>query len=601
MTDGRVYSLNRNLHDSGNPIFTIVNHLGDTGLLTQNFFPSMLLNSVSHQIILQQRDDKTKKVIAVSKNKNRIRFPLILIFVSILSACLILPSVAHAGNFTAGGNNTLPVSTFTGITGVSGNETGTLTLILFYNPNCSECQRILGFLPGFLEKYPDTAVESYNIENNSVNHDLLHRYGERYGKPDVTVPAVFVGDQGFVGYEEITSGLASAVVAARTNGTLYPLTPLPTPTDGGHAGISYNESTSLPPLELGKLGNGPAGLMFILFYNRKCHECQKVLDFLPGFLEKYPDIAVISYDVANNAEYNNLFQQYNTRFGRPLSPVPAVFIGERELVGYEEITSGLDAAIAAARVNGTLYPLTPLPTPTPNLSQPSSPSPGSASALTVPLIISAALVDGINPCAFAVLVFLLVTILSLESRRKVLAVGGAYTFAVFIFYFLSGLGIFAIVQITGLSTVFSLVAAVIALIAGILMLRDALGTNKPILAIPESRKAVIDTYIRKSSIPAAFILGILVGIFELPCTGGIYLAILSLLSQSMSLAEGIPYLLLYNIFFVVPLLIIIAAVSWGISPERLATLREGNRRLIRFGMAMVMIAIAVFLIYTALR
>jgi uncharacterized membrane protein YwzB len=69
----------------------------------------------------------------------------------------------------------------------------------------------------------------------------------------------------------------------------------------------------------------------------------------------------------------------------------------------------------------------------------------------------------------------------------------------------------------------------------------------------------------------------------------------------MTLTVGIPYLLLYNVVFIVPLVIIIVAVSWGLSPERLETFREGNRRLIRFGMAVVMIAIAGFLLFTALR
>ena len=348
------------------------------------------------------------------------------------------------------------------------------------------------------------------------------------------------------------------------------------------------------------LGNSNVTVTFILFYNRNCHDCLRVLEFLPGFLNEHADAKVISYDIADDPVSRDLFQRYNERYGRPFSPVPAVFVGQQELVGYEEITTGLGAGIAAARANGTVFPLTPLPTTVPT-GQTTPSGNESTPTITLPLIISAALVDGINPCAFAVLIFLLVTLLALESRRKVLAAGAAYTIAVFVFYFLTGLGIFTVVQVTGFSTVFSLVASVIALIAGIIMLRDALGTHKPILAIPESRKTMIDTYIRKSSVPAAFILGILVGMFELPCTGGIYLAILSLLSRESTLAQGIPYLLLYNVIFIVPLIIIIAIVFWGIPPERLATFRESNRRLIRFGMAIVMIVIAVYLLFTALQ
>ena len=382
----------------------------------------------------------------------------------------------------------------------------------------------------------------------------------------------------------------------------------PTATTGASA---ENITTLNPGTNPGSTLNGGGGgtgktttpVTFILFYNRNCHDCLRVIEFLPDFLSDHPDAKLVSYDVANNVPYQDLFQAYNDRYGKPFSAVPAVFVGQEELVGYDEIIAGLAAGIDAARANGTFVPLTPLQTVTTSeaTGQPETPPGEPPAQLTVPLIVTAALVDGINPCAFAVLVFLLITLLAMESRRKALAVGAAYTIAVFIFYFLSGLGIFAIVQVSGLSTIFSIVAAVVALIAGILMLRDAIGTNKPILAIPESRKSTIDTYIRKSSIPAAFVLGILVGMFELPCTGGIYLAILSLMSRSMTLAIGIPYLLLYNVIFIVPLVIIIILVSYGLSPERLETFRAGNRRLIRFGMAIVMIAIAGFLLFTALR
>jgi thiol-disulfide isomerase/thioredoxin len=123
--------------------------------------------------------------------------------------------------------------------------------------------------------------------------------------------------------------------------------------------------TSLRPtltIERGGSGNSTGTVIFFLFYNHNCHECQRVLGFLPGFLKEHPDAAFISYDIANNSEFSNLFQQYNDRFGRPSSPVPAIFVGQQELVGYEEITSGLGTGIAAARANGTTFPITPIPT-----------------------------------------------------------------------------------------------------------------------------------------------------------------------------------------------------------------------------------------------
>jgi cytochrome c biogenesis protein CcdA len=221
--------------------------------------------------------------------------------------------------------------------------------------------------------------------------------------------------------------------------------------------------------------------------------------------------------------------------------------------------------------------------------------------LTVPMIITAALIDGINPCAFAVLIFLLLSILSMESKRRILVVGSAYIGAVFVFYFLSGLGLFTLVQISGVSRWFSIIAAGLALAAGLLTLRDAFSsTAGPLMAIPVSTKGILDRYIKKSTIPAALVLGVLVGMFELPCTGGIYLAILSMLSGSMTLAAGIPLLLLYNLVFVLPLVLILGIVYFGVAPEKLESWRVDKKRAIRVLMGLLMIGLGAFLLIRAL-
>ncbi|MDD5049050.1 MAG: cytochrome c biogenesis protein CcdA, partial [Methanoregulaceae archaeon] len=116
------------------------------------------------------------------------------------------------------------------------------------------------------------------------------------------------------------------------------------------------------------------------------------------------------------------------------------------------------------------------------------------------------------------------------------------------------------------------------------------------LSIPESKKAIIDRYVKKISLPGALILGVLVGMFELPCTGGIYLAILSLLSNRMSITDGIPYLLVYNFFFVLPMIVILAVVAFGIPVERLDQLRTEKRAVIRILMGLVMILLGIMLL-----
>jgi cytochrome c biogenesis protein CcdA len=368
---------------------------------------------------------------------------------------------------------------------------------------------------------------------------------------------------------------ASGMVSAESPG------PVPSGTTGSTTDIS--ELLSSEP---------PGHVVVYFFYRQTCGECQKALTFMEGFRERHPDVIIRSYDLIDNASNQQLFQQFNKRYNVPFSPVPAVFVGEWELTDIENIELHLDDIVVLVAQNPNATPPVPQETiPSPEISE--------STQLTIPLVIVAGLVDGINPCAFAVLVFLLVSIMSIGSKKKVLKVGIVYIGAVFIFYFLSGLGLFALVQVSGFSTAFAIVAATVAFVAGAIMIKEALsGGSGDWLVIPESKKGTITRYVEEATLPAAFVLGILVGMFELPCTGGIYLAIISLLSQKMTMMEGLPLLLLYNILFVAPLIIILVIVYFGLPPERLETWRTENRVIVRLAMGCLMIVIGIIVLFS---
>ncbi len=322
------------------------------------------------------------------------------------------------------------------------------------------------------------------------------------------------------------------------------------------------------------------------FFNQNCGECVKTHPFIDEFGRNRPDVVIHPVDIMESDENLALFHSFRDYYGTGFIPVPAVFVRNISLTGYDEITTGLADAVNGTWTNGSGEEIIP-----------GGESP--QSTLTVPLVILAGLVDGVNPCAFAVLIFLILSLISLESRSKMLVVGSVFIFAVFFFYFMSGLGIFAVVQSAGISRTISFIAAVIAIAAGLYSILSILGGEKgpALLSIPERGKGIIEPYIRKASIPAAFIVGILVGMFELPCTGGIYLAILSLISNRMSIMAGIPYLLLYNLFFILPLVIILGVFAFGLPIERLEQLQTGSRRGVRVLMGIVMILLGIILLF----
>lgn len=182
-----------------------------------------------------------------------------------------------------------------------------------------------------------------------------------------------------------------------------------------------------------------------------------------------------------------------------------------------------------------------------------------------------------------------------------LTAGLVYTGAVFLFYYLSGLGIFTVIQTTGATTIFSLAAGCIALIAGLIMVKDAVfPKEKPTLGIPASQSGLINQVMKQATLPAAFILGILVGMFELPCTGGIYLSIISMISMKSNMSQALGYLFFYNIAFVLPLLIILILVTFGFPPERVNEWRLEQRRALRGIIGLVLIGFAVFILYEVL-
>jgi cytochrome c biogenesis protein CcdA len=274
--------------------------------------------------------------------------------------------------------------------------------------------------------------------------------------------------------------------------------------------------------------------------------------------------------------------------------VPTLIIGSHVLNGDVEIRNQLEQIVLQERAapSGTTERNAPANVPG------SENYPGTFTTLTIPLVVACALIDSINPCAFSVLVILLLSIISLQTRRQVLMVGSTYIAAVFCFYILSGVGIFSFVHLSGVSGLIATAAAVLAIILGLVNVFDAAWKKEGfVLAIPEAKKPSFDRYIKTATLPAAFVLGVLVGIFELPCTGGIYLAILSLMSHTFTLSQGIPYLILYNLIFILPLIVILSVVVLGLPPERVNSWRLKNRRVLRFAIGIAMVIVGLIIIF----
>ncbi len=224
------------------------------------------------------------------------------------------------------------------------------------------------------------------------------------------------------------------------------------------------------------------------------------------------------------------------------------------------------------------------------------------SNLSVLTIMSAAAVDSINPCAIGVLVFLITFLASLKkSRRSLLFIGLTYILVVYICYFGAGIGLIKILSsIPYIHTIYRVLGLLI-IGAGVLDIIDAFTKNpKPLLAIPAKSSPKIKKYIYKASVPAAIILGAMVSLFELPCTGGVYIAITSLISKQGLNWYNFKLMALYNFIFVLPLLVLLLLSSFGLSSEKIDTWRKGNKFGMRLVVGLGMVVLGVLMVFNVI-
>jgi len=208
--------------------------------------------------------------------------------------------------------------------------------------------------------------------------------------------------------------------------------------------------------------------------------------------------------------------------------------------------------------------------------------------LTAPIVLGSGFADGFNPCAFALLVLFATYTLTLvnavtadgsptpSARRTLLGAGSLYVGAVFITYFLIGLGLFSFLSWLGEDHLVARVAAVVALLMAVWMLKDVfLPGWGPSMAAPSGTHGAMNKVMQRGGLAGMLLAGVLVGICTVPCSGAVYLSIITVLHASGGGPVGLALLALYNVAFIVPLLIFLLAIS---NRRVLGTLGRWNKR-----------------------
>lgn len=342
-----------------------------------------------------------------------------------------------------------------------------------------------------------------------------------------------------------------------------------------------------------------------VFYSTHCRACLKTKEeILPPIIAKYKDkvewkVLETSHDEANLSYLMSLA----ARFGRGQSRVPSVLAGDSFMVGYKEIETGIDKAIDEAfEKKGATFNIGKM-----DLVQ-------VFQKISVYTIMGSGLIDGVNPCAFAVIVFF-ISFLAVYGyrRREIIWVGIFYCLAVFITYLLLGLGFFQFLY--AMSAFYALIKSFYYVIAGFCFLLAALAindyltfrrsgeSNEMILQLPKFLKKKINltigSHLREgkqrgvlSLAFSSFIVGFLVSLLEAVCTGQVYVpTIVFILKNTALRLKAFGYLLLYNFMFIVPLIVVFVLSLMGFGSQWFNNFLKKNVGRIKIVMAVLFLVL----------
>ncbi len=423
--------------------------------------------------------------------------------------------------------------------------------VYFFEPGCPDCveaAEILDYLSSF---YPDLRIRRYNI-HTPEGRELFPRLLAAYGAEIGPTPMIFVGDvamvgETFYGWREGTvslrgrereKALEEAVARSVAEGSPSPLDRL--------------DVTTAEILVFARAGD-PFG--------------EEMVKEARGLAKTFPSLAVKVFDLGDPAAEGTL-RRIQLMLGLAGDP-PAIFLGDLALIGQTlyigrrkpevftdsyEIGQRLADYARRAAEEGVSSPLQQL-----QLRE----------RITLWAVIGAALLDSLNPCDVALMLLLMGTLIVLGQKMKVLKAGLAFIAGVYITYFLMGFAVYTILGATvgtrGFRVVFLYIVSSLAILIGIWQMKDLFWYGKwftievPERWKPQAKKLAASV----TSVPGAFVIGALESLFLAPCTSGPYLAILTLLSQTTERQEGVGLLLLYNFFFVLPLIVLAFAVHFG--------------------------------------
>jgi len=334
-----------------------------------------------------------------------------------------------------------------------------------------------------------------------------------------------------------------------------------------------------------------------MFYSYDCPHCKKAHAFLEEVKKQYPELLVHQYEVKKNKGNIKLFEAAAIEYNVKPQGVPTIFVGDKNFVGFDENVTCKAIIREIKHLKGEIVSCQDNEIDVPFI--------GTVNVSTISLpafTFYVGLLDGLNPCAMWVLAFLLGLMVYAKDRRKMMFLGSTFVVASGVVYFLFMTAWVNIFIIVGYSKAITIGLGIVAVIMGLVNIKELFFFKKGVsLMIPESAKpklykkarAVIYEESGVLAVIGTVMLAVFVNFIELGCTIGlpaIYTRVLSL--RGLKPLETYLYIGLYNVLYVVPLVIIVAGFTFTMGHFKFT---EGHGKILKVISGLLMLGLGIIL------
>ncbi len=356
-------------------------------------------------------------------------------------------------------------------------------------------------------------------------------------------------------------------------------------------------------------------LKFYLFYQESCPHCHDEMEFINSIKDEYPTVDFVFYEISLNEMNYNFYNKVLKKTKINANGVPFTIIGTDYYVGFnEEISKNIVESLNKFLEIGTVDIISMVKNDedlsdikyNENINENMSlPIIGEIDAkkVSLPLIsIFIGMIDGFNPCAMWVLLFLIGMLFNMKDKKKMWILGITFLTTSAILYLFIMMAWLKVALSFNTVLWLRILIALIALIAGGINIISYLKNIKKddgCKIVDEKKRKKIFSKIKKITLEKRLILSIIgiitlaisVNLVELACSAGLPLMFTQILSfNNLSMIEYMFYMFLYILFFLIDDIIIFVVAMKTLSIKGISS-KYGKYSNLIGGIIMILIGI----------